>query len=87
MTIEIHRPELEALIRERMKAGAFQNVEDVLMQALQSSAVPAGKGAGPSKETPAPTGAELIAAMQTSPYKEIELESPRDRLPVRDSSF
>ena len=27
MTIEIHRPELEALIRERMKAGAFQTVE------------------------------------------------------------
>lgn len=37
MTIEIHKPELEALIRERMKSGAFQDVEDVLMQALKSS--------------------------------------------------
>ena len=27
MTIESHRPELEALILERMKSGAFQNVE------------------------------------------------------------
>lgn len=33
MTIEINRPELEALIRERMSAGAFQSVEDALMQA------------------------------------------------------
>jgi len=32
MTIEIHKPELEALIQERMKSGAFQSVEDVLMQ-------------------------------------------------------
>jgi hypothetical protein len=40
MTIEIQRPELEALIRERMKSGAFQNVEDVLMQALKASPAP-----------------------------------------------
>jgi hypothetical protein len=30
MIIEIHRPELEALIVERMKRGGFQNVEDAL---------------------------------------------------------
>jgi hypothetical protein len=44
MTIEIQRPELEALIRERMESGAFQNVEDVLMQALKAS--PANSPAG-----------------------------------------
>jgi hypothetical protein len=32
MTIEIHRPELEALIRERMNSGAFLDVEDIVMQ-------------------------------------------------------
>ena len=37
MTIEIHKPELESLIRERMASGGFQNVEDALMQALKSS--------------------------------------------------
>ena len=37
MTIEIHKPELKALIRERMKSGGFENVEDVLMHALKSS--------------------------------------------------
>jgi hypothetical protein len=39
MTIEIHKPELEALIMERMKVGGFQNVEDALMQALETSVV------------------------------------------------
>ena len=41
MIIEIHTPELENLIRERMASGGFKNVEDVLMQALKSS--PAGE--------------------------------------------
>jgi hypothetical protein len=87
MTIEIHRPELEALIRERMKGGAFQDVEDVLMQALQSSPPPVRSEAGPLEVSSTPTGADLVAAMQASPYKDIELEPPRDRLPVRESSF
>ena len=52
MTIEIHRPELEALIRERLNSGAFQNAEDVIMQALRSA---------PAAEPPhRRTGQELI---------------------------
>lgn len=47
MTIEIHRPELEALIRERLTSGTFQDVEDVLMQALKSS--PPGEPVAPRK--------------------------------------
>ncbi|ADW69323.1 hypothetical protein [Granulicella tundricola] len=35
MTIEIHQPELEALIQQRMASGHFQDVEDVLIQALK----------------------------------------------------
>jgi hypothetical protein len=48
MTIEIQRPELETLINERMKTGAFQNVEDVLMQALKASPTLDEKDAGRS---------------------------------------
>ena len=40
MTIEIHKPELEALIRERMDSGAFENIEDVLLQSLKSTPAP-----------------------------------------------
>lgn len=79
MTIEIHKPELEALIIERLRSGAFESIEDVLMQALQGSSVP------PKKETR--TGADLVAAMQASPCKEIDLEPIRTTMPVRDITF
>ena len=49
MTIEIHKPELEALIRERMETGSFQSVEDVLMQALQPSPS-SEQGGGPARK-------------------------------------
>jgi len=83
MTIEIHKPELEALIMERMKSGGFHNVEDVLMYALEASPL--------TEATPATaanrTGADLIAAMQSSPYREIEIEPARYRMPVRNATF
>ncbi len=89
MTIEIHRPELEAMIMERMKAGAFQNVEDVLMQTLETAPVPGTRAFTPEGDArPAMakkrTGADLIAAIQRSPYRELEIEPERYRMPVRD---
>ncbi len=32
MTIEIHRPELEALISQHMASGQFRSVEDLLLR-------------------------------------------------------
>ena len=82
MTIEIHRPELEALIVERMKRGGFQNVEDALLQALKTSP-PVEEPAGTSRDQR--TGADLIAALQASPCRELDIEPPRVRLTsVRD---
>jgi hypothetical protein len=37
MTIQITRPEVEALINQRLQSGAFKDAEDVILQALQSS--------------------------------------------------
>jgi hypothetical protein len=84
MTIEIHRPELEALIMERMKRGGFHNVEDALMQALETSPVTDAELAAVAKNR---TRADLIAAMQTSPHRELEIEPARYRMPVRDVTF
>jgi membrane-anchored protein YejM (alkaline phosphatase superfamily) len=78
MTIEIHRPELEARIIERMKSGEFKDIEDVIMQALMSAPFPAQDAA---------TGADLVAAMQASPYREIDIQPLRNSLPVRDVTF
>jgi len=82
LTIEIHKPELQALIRERMKTGGFHDVEDALIQALTMSAAPQA-GQRPEKRT----GADLIAAVQASPYREIEIEPARSRMPVRAVTF
>ena len=35
MTIEIKRPEIEALIEHRLQSGGFDSVEDVLFDALE----------------------------------------------------
>lgn len=61
MIIEIRSPEVEALILERMRNGAFSNAEEVILHALRSS--------NPNTLT----GAALIAAMQASPHKDIEI--------------
>ena len=36
MTIQITRPEIEALIEQRLHSGAFTNLEDVLLDALEA---------------------------------------------------
>ena len=39
MIIEIHQPEIEALIEQRMATGAFASIEDLLLQSLEASPV------------------------------------------------
>lgn len=76
MTIEITSPDLEALIQQRMQAGAFKSPEDLIRAALRSS--------GPD----ARTGADLIAALQACPYPEVDIEPSRVLSPVvRDVAF
>jgi hypothetical protein len=40
MTIQITKPEVEALINQRLQSGVFKDAEDVILQALQSSPQP-----------------------------------------------
>jgi Arc/MetJ-type ribon-helix-helix transcriptional regulator len=37
VTIQITRPEVEALINQRLETGTFKDAEDVILQALKSS--------------------------------------------------
>jgi hypothetical protein len=73
MTIEIRNPELEAVLRERTQPGRFPSVEEALLQALRLSPSSAEMALSEGPQTC--TGAELIAALQASPYKEIDLEN------------
>ncbi len=85
--IEIQRPELEALIQERMMSGAYHDVEDVLIQALRSSPLPESETAGHENKDQVAMGTKLLAAMQASPFKEICLEPRSEPSPVRDVAF
>lgn len=86
MTIRINQPEVEALINQRLQSGAFKDAEDVILQALKAS--PAG-AERKEESRDRRTGADLIAALQASPYRELDIEPPRLRLsmPVRDVTF
>ncbi len=75
MTIEIHRPELEALIRERMKSGAFHDVEDVIMQALKSSPAADAASSAPHRPVGRKSLAQLFA---DSPFKGLDIDFERD---------
>ena len=55
MTIQITRPEVEALINQRLQTGKFKDAEDVIMQALNSS---------PSVTTGQPKSAEAPGSLR-----------------------
>jgi hypothetical protein len=72
MTIEIHRPELEALIRHRLESGASEDVEDVLLHALHSSS--------PAAPRPSKQKVSLARFLLDSPLpcSELKLERAKD---------
>jgi hypothetical protein len=78
MTIEITSPDVEALIRQRMRSGAFNSPEDLLREVLRS----------PSPSPQKRTGADLIAAMRACPHPDVDITPERILSPiVRDVSL
>jgi Arc/MetJ-type ribon-helix-helix transcriptional regulator len=78
MNIEIHKPEVERRVREGIKSGRFHDVDELLTKALDALSE--------KEASPPHSGAALVEAMQTSPYKEIDLQPRRDRLPEYGAS-
>jgi hypothetical protein len=80
MTIQITKPEVEALINQRLRSGGFKDAEDVVWQALQSS--PPEAAATLSKNTgPAINMVELFAPLRGL---NIDFESDRSKDTGRD---
>jgi hypothetical protein len=50
MTVQITKPEVEAIIKQRLETGGFKDAEDVVSQALQS--LPATALPTPQPDTP-----------------------------------
>ena len=81
MNLEIHKPELEQRVRRQIQSGRFHDVDELLTQALDAleEKAPLLRSAPDERN-----GADLIAALQTSPDRELEIEPERFRLPIRD---
>jgi hypothetical protein len=72
MTIQITKPEVEALINQRLQSGAFKDAEDVIMQALQYS--PPKPPTTPQPEAPPAKDIEQLFA----PLRGLNLEFSRN---------
>ena len=70
MTIEINSPDVEALIQQRMQTGAFKSPEDLIRVVLRSA------------QPDTRNGADLIAAMQACPHREVDIEPSRVPSPL-----
>jgi hypothetical protein len=75
MTIEITRPEVQALIHQRLEAGGFATPEDVIFEALQEFHPKRAHSAG--KRTLADTFSKIRGAAE-------DLDLTRDPAPGRD---
>ena len=80
MNLEIHKPELAQRVQAQIQSGHFHDADELIEKALDAleeqatAAVPATA-----------TGAVVLAALQASPYRDIDLTPPRVRLAgVRD---
>ena len=81
MNLEIHTPELEQRVQRQIQRRQLHDVDELLTKALDALDE---KAPLPGKVSDERTGADLIAALQASPYRELEIEPERFPLPVRD---
>ncbi len=91
MTIEIHKAELVERVNAQIQSGQFHDADEVIEKALDAleerESGPFVGHAGKSGDER--TGADLILALQASPYREQEIEPDRFRsaMPLRDVTF
>jgi hypothetical protein len=82
MQLEIKSPELEALIAKRLESGAFQGIEDILLQALNAPLRRKEFDVSGSKHKP---GRKSLAALfADSPFKGLDLSFDREKDTGRD---
>jgi hypothetical protein len=83
MTIQITKPEVEALINQRLQGGGFTDAEDVVFQALLSSS-PRPATTPPTDPTLAKDMVELFAPLRGL---NLDFEADRSRDTGRDISL
>lgn len=78
-------------LNAQIQSGNFHDMDELIekaLDALEQQALPTA-AEYEQKSHNRRTGADLIAALQASPYRELDIEPPRLRLstPLRDVSF
>ena len=88
MNIEILKLELVQRVTGHIQAGHFQNADELIEKALDALDGQAVAQPG-EKSCDQRTGADFIAALQASPYRELDIEPARFRVevPARDVTF
>ena len=77
MNLDIHKPELVQRVNAHIQAGHFHDTDEVIEKALDALDGQATAATA--------TGSVILAALQASPYREIDLTPPRVLLSnVRD---
>jgi Arc/MetJ-type ribon-helix-helix transcriptional regulator len=74
MNLEIHKPELAQRVQAQIQSGHFHDTDELIEKALDAldERTPGA--------LPTATGAVVLAALQASPYRDIDLTPPRVRL-------
>ncbi len=86
MTITLPlEPQVEAKLMAVAQAKGI-STDELVRSALDSILAVASVIPDTESSRPA-TGAALVTAMQASPFREIDLDASRNRLPVRDIVF
>lgn len=83
MNLEIHKPELAQRLQAQIRSGHFHDTDELLEKALDALDLQVATSTPPTA-----TGAVVLAALQASPYRDIDLTPPRVRLTnARDVPF
>jgi Arc/MetJ-type ribon-helix-helix transcriptional regulator len=72
MNLEIHKPELVQRVQAQIQSGHFHDTDELIEKALDALEV---QVAAASSATA--TSAVVLAALQASPYRDIDLMPPR----------
>ena len=80
MTIEITKPEVEAIIHQRLQSGRFHDVDELLAKALNALEE---KESGPKFGERPSSRKSLVQLFAESPLKGLELDFSRNKSPGR----
>ena len=70
MNLEIHKPELAQRVQAQLQSGHFHDADELIEKALDALDVQT------AATSPTATGAVVLAALQASPYRDIDLTPP-----------